>query len=484
MTEIHQQPIPFIANQESGWEELAGASPAAINVVVDGKGAVRKRPGLSSIPGVFPSSVSVDGAPLSGVFQTVDGRVFAVSDHGASKRIYLVTASGSVELTGPHGLMAGSLRPIIAETEAMLALTAGREMHRVLLSDLTCERMPGSPPPATHVVAHSSRLLANDTVDVKTAVSYTAPSLGSATAGNEQWGSTITALGTSGFFTAEARPDPVVALADNTNEVFCWGTTTLQNFGSDDTAIFAPSTTREHGCAAPYSVVRQDSSFGWLSSQRRFVVSDGRSLQDISQSIKGTLDELERVDNVFGYRVLTNLVDALVWTSPNDGRSFAYNGGGWSLWMSWDEESGTYTRLPVNCCSPAGNDCMVGMLNGTIARWDSNATSDVGSRIVASVTTGFQDRGTDRRKQCIAARFAVRRGASATPIAAFLSFRDDQGPFSSPIPISLDNTADREVVVVVRGLGVYRRRQWRWVFSDTADHVLASATEEYKVLEQ
>lgn len=478
---VAQAPIPFTSNQESGWEELAGASPVAINVVMDGKGAVRKRPGLSPATGVFSGIATNNGQPITGVYRVNDGRVFVVADYGATKRIYLVTAVGSVELTGTVD-MQGALRPIMAETEAMLVLTAGREMHRVLLSDLTCERMPGGPPKATHVVAHNSRLLANDTVDVRTAVSYSAPSLGNSTAGNEQWGSAITALGTSGFFTAEARPDPVVAIADNTNEVFCWGTTTLQNFGSDDSAIFVPTTTREYGCAAPYSVIRQDAAFGWLTNPRRFVVSDGRSLQDVSQGIKGTLDELDRVDDIFGYRVLNNLVDALVWTSPSDGRSFVFNGGGWSTWMAWDEAAGVFTRLPVNCSGTFGNDCLVGTTDGRVLRWDAAAATDNGGRIVASVTTGFQDRGSDRRKRCVAARFVVRRGQAPGESVAFLSFRDDEGPFSSPIPIDL-GSSDREVVVVKRGLGVYRRRQWKWTFSDTADHVLAAASEEYEVLD-
>lgn len=478
---VAQAPIPFVSNQESGWEELAGASPAAINIVVDGKGAVRKRPGLSAADGVFSGVVSNGGVPLSAVYRVNDGRVFAVADYGATKRIYLVTATGKVELTGVVD-MQGSLRPIIAETESQLVLAAGRNMHRILLSDLTCERMPGGPPVATHVIAHNSRLLANDTQVIKTAVSYTAPSLGSATAGNEQWGSTITALGSSGFFTAEARPDPVVAIADNTNEVFCFGTTTLQNFGSDDSAIFAPTTTHEYGCAAPYSVIRQDASFGWLTNPRRFVVSNGRSLQDVSAGIKGTLDELERVDDMFGYRVLTNLVDALAWTSPSDGRTFVFQSGGWSTWMAWDEAAGVYTRLPVNCSGPFGNDCLAGTTGGKILRWDSNALTDDGGRIVASITTGFQSHETDRKKQCLAARFVLRRGESAVAPVAFLSFRDDQGPFSSPIPISMGDSSDREVVVVVRQLGVYRRRQWRWTFSDTANHVLAAASEEYEVL--
>jgi hypothetical protein len=483
-----QAPIPFVSNQESGWEELAGASPVAINVVVDGKGAVRRRPCIAPYSGAPLQPITTLG--FSAVYATANGLLFAVDNHPTAKTIYLVRASGASVV----GTLNGPGRPIIAETEAQLVFAAGREIARVRLSDYRTTALPGCPFKATHVVAHDSRLLCNDVGvgGMKTVINYSAPALGSATTGQEQWGDQITALGTSGFFSAEARPDPVVALHDNVNQIFAFGTTTLQTFGSSADAVYAPVGTKELGCQAVYSIIKNDQEFAWLASPRRFVTSDGRQQQFISEAIKGTLDSLARVDDMFGYRVLANFADALVWTSPTDGRSFVYqNAGGWSLWMAWDDARSVHGRFPVNCLTLMGNDNVVGLADGRIAMLDPTASADAGpysfvgnQRVVAHVTTGFQDRGTDRLKQCLSAKFTLRRGSSAVAPIAFLQFRDDLGDYCTPIPVSFGDSSDREVVIAVRGLGVYRRRQWKWTFSETADHVLAAASEEYEVLGQ
>jgi hypothetical protein len=82
-------------------------------------------------------------------------------------------------------------------------------------------------------------------------------------------------------------------------------------------------------------------------------------------------------------------------------------------------------------------------------------------------------------------RLSLRRGTTtATPGPhALLSFRDRPGAWSAPIQISLGDSGDSEVVVSLYSLGVYRRRQWRFEFSDTSVALaLVSVTETYDVL--
>ena len=66
-----QEPINFGPNQESSYDELGGASPSAINVIIDEKGTVYKRPGIATYS-VAPSSV-VDG---NGIIGTSEGVSF------------------------------------------------------------------------------------------------------------------------------------------------------------------------------------------------------------------------------------------------------------------------------------------------------------------------------------------------------------------------------------------------------------------------
>ena len=136
------------------------------------------------------------------------------------------------------------------------------------------------------------------------------------------------------------------------------------------------------------------------------------------------------------------------------------------------------------------NANLVGLTTGGSSRIgviDQGTTTDFGERIPAHIETGFIDRGTPNRKMCIAVNIRMRRGhvtGTSEPIA-HLSWRDDEGQWQSPIPISLGKSASREPVVTLRGLGVYRARAWRFTFSSTTeDLVLASVTEEFEILTQ
>ncbi len=63
-----------------------------------------------------------------------------------------------------------------------------------------------------------------------------------------------------------------------------------------------------------------------------------------------------------------------------------------------------------------------------------------------------------------------------------LTYRDDEGAWRTPFPLSLGKSGDRQIVITIRSLGIYQRRQWRITFHGTSDFVLAGVTEEYLVL--
>lgn len=485
--------IPFVPDQQSGDATLAGASPVAVNVVIDGKGAVTRRPGITTWE--RGNDADLSGNPVMGLFALSDQNVYMATgrDPSGQAEIWRATDTGWKNVTHgqSHDLTLGK-RPIWAETEALVVLATNRAIHRIQRDDDDIAILSKNAPRASHVVAQSARLLANNPHDNKSLVYYSAPSLGETTyPGHEQWGVQVTPIGISGFFTAESRPDPVVALAENSNEVFVFGSTTMQVFAPDSNLVYAPTTTREFGCAAPYSVVKDDQSFAWLDDKRRFVSSDGRSVSILSEGIKDTLEEIKVVDDCFGYRVLHGTTDALVWTFPADGRTFAFQrGGGWSEWMCWNDVGNRYEQFAVNAHTlvPGTNDNVVGLLGGRVGVLRETANTDLGATIPASVTTGFQDRGTDNRKHCRSVRLALQRGAiqpdppAETYEVAHLYFRDDDGPWQGPLEVSLGASGDRYPVVEFRGLGIYRRRQWRFEFHGEEELILAKATEEYDVL--
>ena len=428
-----QGPIPFTPTQESGWDIVGGASPAAVNVVVDGRGAVRRRPGVKKYSGA--QSSALEAGDILGLYSTSTGdRVYAVAGLApGAVRLYRVTPDESSLVYSTTA----TTRPIWAETEAMVLWADSRSINRVLLEDSSIERLPNSPV-ASHVVALGARLLATDG-DQPSQVAYSGNNLGTeTTGGHEQWGvQTTLAFGESGFFTAEARPDPVVAIAENSNEVFVLGATTFQTFAADSTLNFAPVSTREHGCAASHSVVRDDQSFAWLDHRRRIVHTDGRSIQVLSSPIQETLDRMARVDDCHGYRITHEPVDALLWNFPTDGRTFCWQkGGGWSIWMGWNESTNNFKNCPITAKADivGENANLVGLTTGGSSRIgviDQGTTTDFGERIPAHIETGFIDRGTPNRKMCIAVSIRMRRGhvtGTSEPIA-HLSWREGEGPY-------------------------------------------------------
>lgn len=478
------EPIPFANLQESGFEELAGASPVAMNVVVDGKGCVRRRPGISPYAGAplfgGGSVVSViDSNGLSGVHMALNGELFAVGAAGAERPIYKVTSGGSSAIGGgvaPAGLR-GTGRPVFAETELLIAVAGGEALEKIVKTStyftLSASRVAGTPAPvASHVVANNLRLLGNDVLTDRTKVRFSDVASGDTSyAGNEVW--SLGGVGTSGYFTAEANPDPVVALYGVQNEVMVFGSSTTQVFQPDAQLTYAAVATIDVGMTAPYSFVKGDREVYWLDNQRRLVISDRRGFQSLSDPIQRTLDDIETISDCYGYRVSMGFLDVPVWSFPSDGRTFVYQKGiGWGQWSGWSDTTNNWTPFVVTALTTPADASVniVATSTGSIGQLDFDANTDLGDRINAYVMTGYLNHKTENYKQCDCVRVTLRRGTATTTPGpqAFFYFRDREGPWSDAIPIDFGSSGDTETTLTFHSLGTYRRRQWKFEFSDTA----------------
>lgn len=484
-----EKSIPFVDKQASGFDELGGASPVAMNVVTDGAGVAYRRPGMTSSSAVAPTT-SIDASGIVGIYKTLNGTVWAVGGAGAERPIYKVTGGGSTLLGGgvaPSGLR-GSKRPTFAETEMLLVIAGGGDVEKIVLSTSASSRLGGSPPVATHVLANASRLLLNDTAVDKTKERFSDVAIGTTSfAGHEIW--SLGGVGTSGYFTAEGKPDPIVAVVDDTNEVLCFGQTTLQSFQPDPSFVYSPVSTREIGCSAPYSVIKQDQTFYWLDHLSRFVMGNARQYQVISDPIQKTLDGLSAVSDCWGFCLSIGFIEAYVWVFPTDGRTFVYRAdAGWGQWSSTDSSGDNYAafaagafHLPFDATQP-----IVATTGGKVGIFSFDSATDFGTAIKASVTTGYQARETNNLKHCKCVRIVLRRGTTTSPVGpqAFLRYRDQPGAFGDPIAIDLGASGDTQIMLELRSLGVYRRRQWQFEYSGSEALGLVSATEEYDVLGQ
>lgn len=465
------EPIHFGNRQQTGDSPIAGAPSVAYNVVIDGTGAVRRRPGLAEwdgFPDVVPEADQIDG------IHSFQGDLYYAT---AGRKFFQVSAgvASNFSLSGANSFLAGTARPTFAETQFRLVIAGGAAPSKIDSGATQAALLGGSPPNSDQVIALSSRVMSNDLTSTTTAGRIRYSGIGSA--GNETW----SALG---FVTAEARPDSLVALRENSNEAFAFGETTLQVFSPDPNTILAPGRAINRGCAAPASVVRADEYFAWLDDQDQFVVSDGRSADVPSDPIAETLEAVEVVDDCWGFRLNIGQYDLLAWKFPTDGRTFAYQrNSGWAQWSGWDGAMG-HIPLPVTAHYywPTERLHLAGLDDGRIVKFDATANTDLGDTINAEVTTGFINHGTDAVKFTDALHLTFRRGQSAsTEPQIFLSWRDNEGAFGTPRQIGLGTTGDYVSTVTLRTLGGYRRRQWKLQFSSDAELVLASVTEDYTV---
>ncbi len=480
-----QEAINFGPNQDSSSEELGGSSPRAINVIIDTNGTVSKRPGIKAYEEA-PDGV-IDATGISGLYATNDGQLFAVNNEVNSKTIYKVANGSASAVIGPLGTqrLLGNLRPTFTETELYLILAAGLDIQKVHLITTESTRLGGSPPLASHVSANSSRLLANDVTVDKTKVRFSGIFQGTGdVSGMEEWDVTANP-DDGGFFTAEARPDNVVAIGENTNEIFVWGTDNVQIFVPDSTLIFAAAATREYGCIAPYSIIKTDGKFFWLDQHLRFIYSDGREFNNIEKPIKKQLDALTNPSDCFGFRFLLGDKECYAWTFIQDQVTFVFQmDAGWSQWNSWDSSVSNFTRLNVmsHYLRRDGGVNVVGTYDGRIGKFDLDTPSDFGELINASTTTGFIDHGTDNRKICKSIKISARRGNYSTESVGRFEWRDSPGPWNGPLFVDFGTTGDYHIVKEFRSLGTYNRRQFKFTFSDNANLSLVKVTEDFEIL--
>lgn len=484
--------IFFGNDQRSGDQQIAGASPLAYNVMIDGAGAVRRRPGIVQWPDMTSgfgqtSPLSLAGAsygvPEVNGISSFNGTVHYVT---APKAPFLTTAQQHLTVNPTTGVVTGHLagilgiqRPAFATTQFRLVCAAGAGLNTFAGSGGLSE-----PTSTTQVAALASRLMSNDNTSATTRGRILYSGVGQA--GNLVWGALS-------FVTAEARPDALVALKENSNELFAFGESTLQVFTPDPISVLAPGRAINRGCLAAHSVILADESFAWFDDQSQFVMSEGRSMDVISDPIAETLDDLSGVSDVWGFRYNEGQFDCLVWVCPTDGRTFAYQkGGGWSQWSTWDGTGHARFAGTAHYYFPNQRRHLVGLPMEGIGYLDLSAGTDyvpneTGSSqrlIKAEVTTGFNNRGTDARKVCQVVRLTVKPGTTSSATVApeiLLSWRDDPNkPFCNPRRVSLGTMGSAGMTKELRTLGIYRSRQWKVEFTGDSEFVLARVEETFE----
>lgn len=477
--------LPFNEGQVSGIEELTGAHPFSRNMLVDGGGAIYTRPGiLAWDEWADPACNDTGAGPIVGawvwkfpageylvyVTETTDGTRKLWAMLGPNNRIALSDATAATQLDG-------TLRPTAATTNTRIVIAGGGAPQKWEGAGLSA-RLGGSPPSASHVVANSRRLVVSAPIPPgEITFSETGDT------GHEVWNT-----GDSDSAEAEARPDLIVALHENSNEVFAFGTETTQLFIPDPVSAYIAGRASNFGLGAPYSVVRVGEVFMVLASDegRMLAMTDGRSLNPISEPYMArVLDGFGTVSDCWGFRAKIGAWDLAVWVFPTEGRTLVYDTANkqWSEWRSTVDGEDANWIGTCHVSWTSRNLHLVGLPDGTMGVLDLDTFQDNGAELQGLVRTGHVDRGSKNQKSCDRLSLTMRRGESSDNPSVTVRWREGLGAFSQPVRYSLGSTGDTVATVQQWTLGMYVDRQWQLEFSANARLVLAGAEETFTEVE-
>jgi len=466
--------IKMAGGQISSSEELAGAMPVQVNGMTDRAGALVPRPGISAWSD-FPSTVPWASPVVA--MGSWNGRLIYVT---ADRRIWVWLAPGNVvALSDPADnatMLDGVLRPVIVPTRSRVLIVGGGKPQKWEGSGLSA-RLGGNPPAMTHMVSLAQRLFGN--ANDPSGLIYWS-NIGDT--GAETWQTGLN------YAEAETKPDPVVGLYENANELVAAGTQTVQMLAPDPSVVVSSSRTMQFGWGPAHSYIEMDEQFMGLDSKNRVVLSNGRSYSFPSWPAVGK--EIARISDVstcWGMRAHVDTYDYGVLTFPSVSRTFAYEMSTktWSEWRGYDQELASLAAMPFMSAftwEEKGNLRLVGLTDGRIAVLDPAATDDLGQPIVVMATSAFVSHSTTLLKKCNGLRITVRTAiAGTTPSKLLLSYRDDLGEFCEPIEFEIGKPDDPEPVLIARSLGSYRKRQWRIMF-EGGQFTLAGVEEDFTIL--
>lgn len=464
-------PVTITDGQVSGVDDLGPAASSVVNWEVDEGNVNVVRPPLTA-----HSVTDIGTSPMIGVdrwgryivWVSEDRKVRAQHELSPTSALVLSTASTATQIEGSDP------RVTFVSGENYVYIAGGGRIQRWNASLASTEVISASPS-CTHIASLGQYLIANDLADTTT---FRWSDIGEGT-----WGTWPTA----NFTTAAARPDPIVGIYENANELYVFGETTTQVYavGSDPTLPFDVVSTINVGLAAPYACTRIDESFAFLDERRRISITDGRSVQSVSDAIQSTLRGLSTIDDCWMYREDRGQYSFLVVRFPTDARTFVYDFKA-SRWterkyyvapFAEDWPVGAYVFWPVNNYHVFGSTLSAGglFLLGTSPGLEN------GNSLVAERITGWHDHGTDARKRSIRLRVTLRRGTgtvNTTPGALEVRTQDDDGPWSQWNQIGVGEPHEYESVRDIFVGGIFRRRRYGLRFSTTEAFSLVKVADE------
>lgn len=466
-------PVNISDGQVSGVDSLSAAASSVVNWEIDEAGVNVPRPPLQAYTVTSIGSSAMIGAERWKrylVFVSADRYVRAIHESGPTAASVLSTSTATTQVEGTGA------RVTFVSGDDYIYIAGGGQIQR-WNDTLATTALMSSSPNCTHIASLGQYLIANDTSDT-TIFQWS-------DIGEGSWG-TWPAANTT---TAAARPDPIVGIYENVNELYVFGETTTQVYavGSDPTLPFDVVATINTGMAAPYACCRLDETFAILDDRRRISIVDGRTVTPISDAIQRNLRELETISDCWMYREDRGQYQYLVIRFPTERKTFVYDLKA-KRWLERkyyttanqneaDWPVGAYVYWPTYNYHLYGSTLSsVGLLKLATA-----PGAEISGPLVCDRVTGWHDHGIEARKRSVRLRVTLRRGTGAvnsTPGALELRWQNDDGPWSEWRQISVGEPHQYESVRDVFTGGIFRRRRYGVRFSNSEVFSLVKVSDE------
>jgi hypothetical protein len=469
------QPFPLVAPpNESVEEEQLDQSAATmvdwIPVVVDGKLQLMKRPGLT--PWItLGTSLPIDGLhwwDKQGVVLVVsDGRVWKITD----------SAGTYSEITGSTALRQSSLATF-ADDGTKCVIANGASMVHTDLSTLTTMADADAPTGVTHVAALDGYLLANDTDTGE--VSFSALR-------------DLTNWAALDFFTAESRPDDVVAMKEGFREICAVGSESVEFWYNDGSAPFAriSGSAQPFGISAPQSLALVGDTWMWLGDKRRFLTMQGRQVVPVSSPYDRVIQRYQAVSDAIGYAMHVDGIPLYVLNFPTARQTLCYNPETklWGKWGYWDTTRAEYQRYrgQTYCYAKDWNFHLVGdYTNGIIYKAARTVFTDNTNMIRSLLRTGKVSFGTNASKEDRCFRIRCKRGlgdaTTADPQIMMRQRVNNKPQWQNERWKSLGRVGQHEMLIDWRRNGIYQNVQREIIHADPTDCILVDAESDVVLL--
>ncbi len=466
-------PVTITDGEVTGVDSLSSAASSVVNWEIDEAGVNVPRPPLEAY-----SVTNIGTSPFIGaerwkqylIWVSTDRYVRMMHESGPAVGTVLSTSSTSTQIEGTAS------RVTFVSGDDYVYIAGGGQIQRWGGVGLT-ELISGSPN-CTHIASLGQYLIANNTGDTSI---FQWSEIGEGT-----W----TSWPDENTTQASARPDPIIGIFENANELYVFGDATTQVYavGSDPTLPFDVVATINTGLAAPYAVTRIDETFAFLDDKRRISITDGRTVTPISDAIQSTLRGLETIEDCWMYREDRGQYSYLVVRFPTEARTFVYDIKG----TRWTERK--YYNAPLDDADwpvgaavywPAYNYWLFGstLSTGGLFKFATTSGAENSAPLVASRVTGWHEHGTAKRKRSTRIQLVMKRGTAAqgaTPGALEVRVQDDDGPWTEWEQVSVGGPSDYGQTKLVFPGGVFRRRRYGLRFSNTESFSLVSVMDDVK----